>query len=104
LAVLCGPDDQRGNPYVQGSIKRIEPSQKLANELGNTPLQERTELYANESLWYDSLKILADLRLTNPNDVTLANDWKELLYELAKIMLQIFKESLRDENRVCQEY
>jgi len=79
LAVLCDPDDQRGNPYVQGSIKRIEPSQKLANELGNTPLQERTELYANAGIWYDSLKTLADLRLTNPNDLTLANDWKELL-------------------------
>jgi hypothetical protein len=37
------------------------------------------ELYANEGVWYDSLKTLADLRLTNPDDLTLANDWKELL-------------------------
>lgn len=79
LAVLCDPDDQRGNPSIQGSIKRIEPSQKLANDLGNTPLQERTKLYANEGIWYDTIKGLADLRLANPNDPTLANDWKELL-------------------------
>ncbi|HEY9669391.1 MAG TPA: DUF928 domain-containing protein [Coleofasciculaceae cyanobacterium] len=79
LAVLCDPDDQRGNPNVQGSIKRIEPSQKLANDLGKTPLYEHIALYANEGLWYDMLKTLADLRSCNPNDSTLVSDWKELL-------------------------
>lgn len=79
LAVLCDPDDQTGNPFVQGSIKRIEPSQKLVNELRMASISERTELYVNEGIWYDSLKTLADLRLANPHDPTLANDWKELL-------------------------
>lgn len=79
LAVLCDPDDQTGNPFVQGSIKRIELNQRLENDLIKVPMAERTELYVHEGIWYDSLKSLADLRFSNPHDPTLVNDWKELL-------------------------
>ena len=79
LAVLCDPDDQSGNPRIQGAIQRIQPSQQLANDLAKVSVRDRVDLYANEGFWYDTLKTLADLRLANPNDPTLATDWKELL-------------------------
>ncbi|MEW6496723.1 MAG: DUF928 domain-containing protein [Cyanobacteriota bacterium] len=87
LAVLCDPDDQVGNPRVQGSIKRIEPSSMFTRELANAPMRDRVVLYAEGDqnseveggYWYDAIKTLADLRLANPNDPTLISDWKELL-------------------------
>ena len=79
LAVLCDPDDQTGNPRIQGAIQRIQPSHQLVNDLGKASVRDRVDLYANEGFWYDTLKTMADLRLANPNDPTLANDWKELL-------------------------
>jgi hypothetical protein len=79
LAVLCDPDDQKGNPSIQGSIKRMPPNQKLASDLARIPLRDRVALYADEGYWYDSLKILADLLSANPKDSTLTTDWKDLL-------------------------
>lgn len=87
LAVLCDPDDQVGNPRVQGSVKRIEPSSMFTQKLANAPIRDRVVLYAEGDqnsgveggYWYDAIKTLADLRLANPNDPTLISDWKELL-------------------------
>ena len=79
VSALCDPDDQRGNPRLKESIQRIEPSQELASDLAKASLRDRVALYAEQGFWYDTLKALAELRFVNPNDPTLANDWKELL-------------------------
>lgn len=79
LVVNCDPEDQRGNPRVQGSIKRLPPSQKLASDMARIPMRDRAAVYAEAGYWYDSLKTLADLRSTNPNDSTLISDWNDLL-------------------------
>lgn len=79
LVANCDPEDQRGNPRVQGSIKRLPPSQKLASDIARIPMRDRAAVYAEAGYWYDSLKTLADLRSTNPNDSTLISDWNDLL-------------------------
>lgn len=79
LVVNCDPEDQRGNPRVQGSIKRLPASQKLASDMARIPMRDRAAVYAEAGYWYDSLKTLADLRSTNPNDSTLISDWNDLL-------------------------
>ncbi len=79
VSALCDPDDQRGNPRIQGSIQRIEPSQEVASDLAKASVRDRAALYAEQGFWYDTLKALGDLRFANPNDPTLVNDWKELL-------------------------
>jgi hypothetical protein len=79
LVLNCDPEDQRGNPRVEGSIKRLQPSQKLASDIARIPMRDRAGVYAEAGYWYDSLKTLADLRSTNPNDSTLINDWNDLL-------------------------
>lgn len=86
LSVLCDPYDHKGNPNVQGSIKRMKPSSRFTRELANAPNRDRVLLYAEGDpnggvggFWYDAIKTLADLRSANPNDPTLISDWKELL-------------------------
>jgi hypothetical protein len=92
LVVNCDPEDQRGNPRVQGSIKRLPASQKLASDLAKVSLRERVALYAEAGYWYDSVKTIADLRSTNPNDSTLINDWNDLLESAG--LSQVAKEPL----------
>lgn len=79
LVVNCDPEDQRGNPRVQGSIKRLPASQQLASDLARASMRDRAAVYAEAGYWYDSLKTIADLRSTNPNDSTLISDWNDLL-------------------------
>ena len=79
LVANCDPLDQQGNPRVQGSIKRVQPDQKLASDLARASIRDRVGLYAEAGYWYDSLKILADLRSNNPKDSTLISDWNDLL-------------------------
>lgn len=92
LIVNCDPEDQRGNPRVQGSIKRLQPSQKLASDLARASMRDRAAVYAEAGYWYNSLKTLADLRSTNPNDSTLMNDWYDLLESVG--LNQVAKEPL----------
>ncbi len=79
VEVSCDPDDHQGNPFVQGAIKRIQPSQKLASDLARASMRDRVALYAEAGYWYDSLKTLADLRSANPNNSDLISDWQDLL-------------------------
>jgi hypothetical protein len=79
LVVNCDPEDQRGNPRVQGSIKRLPVSQQLASDLARASMRDHAAVYAEAGYWYDSLKTIADLRSTNPNDSTLISDWNDLL-------------------------
>lgn len=92
LIVNCDPEDQKGNPRVQGSIKRIQPSQQLASNLARASMRDRAAVYAEAGYWYNSLKTLADLRSTNPNDSTLMNDWYDLLESAG--LSQVAKEPL----------
>ncbi|HEY9831269.1 MAG TPA: DUF928 domain-containing protein [Stenomitos sp.] len=79
LVANCDPEDQKGNPRVQGSIKRVQPEQKFLSDLARVSMRDRVALYAEAGYWYDSLKTLADLRSANPNNSDLISDWQDLL-------------------------
>jgi hypothetical protein len=67
------------SPFVDGWIKRITPSSDLVQALeGKTPLQ-KSSILAAKGVWYDSASILSSLRTAQPNDQSLAKEWKELL-------------------------
>lgn len=74
--VYCNLD----NPvYVEGWIKKIVPNSDLRVRLENSTPQQQSYLLADNGIWYDALSTLANLRLTNPKDISLSQDWKSLL-------------------------
>lgn len=79
LVVNCDPDDPSGNPRVRTAIKRVEPSAILVNKLAQSQLNERPDVYAQEGIWIDALSTLAQLRVANPNDLELQEEWTSLL-------------------------
>jgi Domain of Unknown Function (DUF928) len=79
LVVNCDPDDPAGNPRVKTAIKRVEPSSILVDKLAQAQPNERADLYAQEGIWLDALSTLAKLRIANPNDAELQEEWTSLL-------------------------
>lgn len=67
------------SPGVQGSIKRIEANTTLKSQLANASPLERAALYGKAGIWVDTIGTLAALRKSQPQDVTLAENWKQLL-------------------------
>ena len=39
-------------------------------------------IYAQEGIWYDTLATLNAAKLAQPDDVTLASEWKDLLQQV----------------------
>ena len=79
LVVNCDPDDPNGNPRVRTAIKRVQPSSTLVSKLAQAKLSDRPDLYAQEGIWIDALSTLAQLRVANPNDSELKEEWISLL-------------------------
>jgi hypothetical protein len=67
-------------PIVKSWIKRVSLDANLVNQLkaATTP-RERYVLYAANSLWYEALTELAELRQDKPHDQKVTADWEALL-------------------------
>ncbi|NEO74838.1 DUF928 domain-containing protein [Moorena sp. SIO4G3] len=82
FSVICNPTDPLDNDFVSGGVERISITDDLEQQLeGNNP-RERIVVYAKQGLWFDALTALAELRLANPQDKTLAQDWADLLEQV----------------------
>jgi hypothetical protein len=64
---------------VFGTIRRVEVSPGFARQLQNSSPLERAALFASLGIWYDSVKILADLQQANPNRKKPLSEWIDLL-------------------------
>lgn len=87
LTLICDPTDPSANKLVSGLIQRIAPPSPMESELVqvNSP-EAKVAIYTKYGVWYDALKVIADLRRTSDNE-SLKNDWIALLQsvELQKI-------------------
>lgn len=71
--------DRSADPVASGWIERVQASAKVAKQLQTATNKQRVLIYADNGYWHDTLKTLADLRSTKPNDLTLLRDWGDLL-------------------------
>jgi hypothetical protein len=75
---------------VNGHVKRIALSADLTKQLNVASPLECAAIYAKVGIWLDALRTLAKLRLREPQNQSLAQEWQELLksVQLAKISQQ----------------
>jgi len=66
---------------VTGWVKRVENPTTSDGQASLAPLKQAT-LYAQQGIWYDTVKVLASAKLAQPGDRTLAREWKELLAQV----------------------
>lgn len=79
FVLMCDNILKPDSPLVEGHIQRIEPALALISRLEEATPLERAALYGEAGIWYDTLATLAQLRRSNPNQLTLATNWEELL-------------------------
>jgi len=82
--VHCNQQQTASSPVqVEGDIQRVSLQPSVAQQLAAaTDPREKIAIYAASGIWYDSLNMLAQLRLANPKDVSLATDWQSLLQSI----------------------
>ncbi len=79
VRAVCEPNQTPTLNYVEGWIQRIHLDQELNHRLAQAPPQQQAALYAEHGIWYDALTILADLKLAEPENQAIAQDWTDLL-------------------------
>jgi Domain of Unknown Function (DUF928) len=76
---MCEPDQGLTLDYVEGWVQRTQLDQGLSDRLTQASPQQQAALYAEHGIWYDALTTLAELRLAQPENRAIAQDWTELL-------------------------
>jgi hypothetical protein len=79
VSIICDPNDRKQDLTVDGWVQRVALRPALANQLNQATPSERVNLYARNGLWFDTLKTLAELRRSRPQDSQLQASWVELL-------------------------
>ncbi|AFY44298.1 DUF928 domain-containing protein [Nostoc sp. PCC 7107] len=79
FSIICDRSDRQLDYVVSGSIQRIAPDAALMTQLEKVKPEEQAAIYALSGFWEDSLAILSELRKSSPNDLTIKNDWEDLL-------------------------
>ncbi|NEO71766.1 DUF928 domain-containing protein [Moorena sp. SIO3H5] len=82
FSVSCNPTDRLYYDFVSGGVERIYMTSDLEKQLEGKNPRERIAVYAQQGLWFDALTTLAELRLANPEDKSLDEDWMELLHQV----------------------
>jgi Domain of Unknown Function (DUF928) len=80
MGVSCDPNDRISGMGVESWVQRRKLPSSLETMLNQTPLRDRPAFFARQGLWHDALLLtLAQLRLANPQDQRLQDDWSSLL-------------------------
>jgi hypothetical protein len=79
VRVVCGPNQAPTLNYVEGWIQHTQLDHPLRDRLTQATPQRQAELYAANGIWYDALTTLADLKLAQPTNQAIAQEWTDLL-------------------------
>ena len=80
--------------FASGWIERVPDP--VTDDITSLSLVQQSNVYANQLIWYDALNILAEGRLSDPNDPQILDAWTSLL-SLPSVKLDpISTEPIRD--------
>jgi len=79
LAVKVNGNLSPSTPYVDGWIKRIQPSTDLAKAMQQRDPLKLIIALGKDGVWYDCVSKLGTLHASKPQDADLSKQWEELL-------------------------
>lgn len=62
FSVICDSRYRNRDKFVEGKIEYISVDTELKNQLKNSSALEKAQLYAKESIWFETLEIMAQMR------------------------------------------
>ncbi|EAZ88433.1 DUF928 domain-containing protein [Crocosphaera chwakensis] len=81
LMIICDSRYRNRDKYVEGSLEYVVLTEELENQIKDKPSLEKAQVYANESLWFETLDTVAKMKEENPQE------WQELLTSVGLEML-----------------
>jgi hypothetical protein len=87
FTIKCNPKNTTDDVLVSGWINRTALAPTVQTELDRSSDLTKLSIFAQQSLWYEYLATLAQLRIESPSDASLAIKWSAVLnsVELGKI-------------------
>jgi hypothetical protein len=79
FTLFCNPIDRSQNAFTNSATLRIKINSALEAQINQSKPIERYKLYAQNGIWHEAVATLAEERRKNPDDATLAAEWKKLL-------------------------
>lgn len=77
VAVACRSSLRPDDPFIQGQIRRIS-----APDMSQTALVDQLAWHAENHVWYDTISLLGELKLTRPDDMDLEASWNRILSDV----------------------
>ncbi len=78
ISVVCETGDPE-DAFSEAIIRRIQPEPALLKQLEKASAIERVYIYAKFGIWHEAIADLANLRLSQPNNIDLKTSWQSLL-------------------------
>jgi Domain of Unknown Function (DUF928) len=82
FVMLEGNKMRPDSASVSGWIKRVDPSESLAQSQQSGATMALAESYAKEGIWYDTLETLVELKRLQPSNLALNTEWGDLLEQV----------------------
>ncbi|MBD2567882.1 DUF928 domain-containing protein [Anabaena lutea] len=79
LTIICDGEDSSNNPFVEGLVERIQAELPLSDTLAKATARQLPTIYAEYGIWHEALTTSVELRCTQPNDLVVKLNWRQLL-------------------------
>lgn len=79
VALFNNAIDRSTGTIVEGRIEPVQPDEKLKQKLKTAKSEQLPAIYADSSLWWDTVLTLDDLRQKQPQNAVFKRQWKTLL-------------------------
>lgn len=80
FVVLQSEDKYRpSSPFIDASIQRVEPSPAVQQALTKQDTSGYIQALTAQNIWYDTLALVRDRRLAQPNSAAAQRQWESLL-------------------------
>lgn len=81
FSLVCDFADRSGDIFTDGWVQRIEiePGSALDNRLNTEPVSEHPIIFAEASIWFNALDLLAQAMQNDPVDPSVEEKWSNLL-------------------------
>jgi Domain of Unknown Function (DUF928) len=75
INISCAPNTPYQKDFAEAWVKREVLTSALSSEIEKATTLQKANLYAKNSIWYDAITTVAELRRQNPKDA----EWNNLL-------------------------
>lgn len=78
LVLMCNGDLRPDSPVVTGVVNKVASVLEAESTVALS-MTEKAAVYGEAGLWYDLVTTMAELRMENPGNVQITEDWMSIL-------------------------